>query len=184
MRTRILVVVAVLAFVVTVPAMRHPPLDRLPIVSALEASAPNPLVRLVAPYRVTVGAAAVQLTASGNVHGIVLKAICPGQTIYVGVSSSVTTATGYPTLFAKPDAVYTLALPFIRAPRRLVYDSDTLPRFWGPAVYEEARLEWDLNQGNIALPTFVQSPRPRLTELIEHDNALLYSAQRVEPFQG
>jgi hypothetical protein len=76
--------------------MRHPPLDRLPIVSALEASAPNPLVRLVAPYRVTVGAAAVQLTASGNVHGIVLKAICPGQTIYVGVSSSVTTATGYP----------------------------------------------------------------------------------------
>jgi hypothetical protein len=55
----------------------------------------NP-VRLVAPYRVTVGAAAVQLTSSGNVHGFVLKAICPGQTIYVGVASTVTTATGYP----------------------------------------------------------------------------------------
>jgi hypothetical protein len=53
-------------------------------------------VRLVAPYRVTVGAAAVQLTTSGNVHGIVIKAMCPGQTIYIGASSAVTTATGYP----------------------------------------------------------------------------------------
>jgi hypothetical protein len=53
-------------------------------------------VRLTAPYRVTVGAAAVQLTASGNVHGIVVKALSPGQTVYIGASSAVTTATGYP----------------------------------------------------------------------------------------
>jgi hypothetical protein len=60
---------------------------------AQPASAP---VRLTAPYRVTVGAAAVQLTTSGNVHGIVLECLCPGQTIYIGASAAVTTATGYP----------------------------------------------------------------------------------------
>lgn len=88
------------------------------------------------------------------------------------------------TLYPKPDAVYTLALPFIRAPRRLVYDSDTLPRFWGPAVFEEARLEWDLNQGNLSLGSFIAAPRPRLKELVEHDNALTYAGERVIPFGG
>lgn len=54
-------------------------------------------VQLLAPYRVTVGASAVQLTASGNVNGgVVVKAICPGQTVYVGTSAAVTTANGYP----------------------------------------------------------------------------------------
>jgi hypothetical protein len=53
-------------------------------------------VRLVAPYRVAVGVAAVNVTASGNVRGVVLKAICPGQVIYIGADSGVTTATGYP----------------------------------------------------------------------------------------
>jgi hypothetical protein len=64
-------------------------------VAPVSAQVRNP-IHLVAPYRVTIGAAAVQLTASGNVHGIVIKAICPGQTIYIGASSAVTTSTGYP----------------------------------------------------------------------------------------
>jgi len=54
-------------------------------------------VRITAPYRVTVGGTAVQLTSSGNVNGgVVIKALCPGQTIYIGTSSAVTTANGYP----------------------------------------------------------------------------------------
>jgi hypothetical protein len=88
------------------------------------------------------------------------------------------------TLFPKPDGVYSLALPFIRAPRRPIYDSDTLPRFWHPAVFEEARLEWALNMGEINLASFTTAPRPRLKELIEFDNALTYGAMRTEPFQG
>jgi hypothetical protein len=90
------------------------------------------------------------------------------------------------TLYPTPDAVYTLALPFIRAPRRLVYDSDTLPRFWGPAVYEEARLEWDLNQGNLSLSAFMAAPRPRLRRnSSQHDNALAARPrERVIPFGG
>jgi len=63
----------------------------------LEAQGTRAPVRLIAPYRVTVGTSAEQVTDSGNVNGgVVIKAICPGQTIYVGVSSSVTTSTGYP----------------------------------------------------------------------------------------
>lgn len=53
-------------------------------------------VRLMAPYRVTVGASAVQLTTSGNVRGVILKAIAPGQTVDLGTSSAVTTSNGYP----------------------------------------------------------------------------------------
>jgi hypothetical protein len=51
--------------------------------------------RPIAPTRLAVGAAAVQ---GSNIpcHVLVVKAICPGQTMYVGTSSGVTTATGYP----------------------------------------------------------------------------------------
>jgi len=68
-----------------------------PFEARLFAQAPAAApVRLVAPYRVTVGGTAVQLTSSGNVNGgVVVKAICPGQTMYIGISG-VTTATGYP----------------------------------------------------------------------------------------
>lgn len=49
-----------------------------------------------APYRVAVGVTAVQLTSSGAVHSLIIKAICVGQTVYIGASSAVTTSTGYP----------------------------------------------------------------------------------------
>lgn len=54
-------------------------------------------VRVVAPYRVTIGATSVQLTTSGNVNGgVCLKALVPGQTLYIGISTAVTTSTGWP----------------------------------------------------------------------------------------
>lgn len=62
----------------------------------VEAQPSAAKVNIVAPYRVTVGATAVQLTTSGNVHGVVIKAIAPGQVVYIGASAAVTTATGYP----------------------------------------------------------------------------------------
>lgn len=49
----------------------------------------------VAPSRLAVGLAAVH-SASIPCHGVLVKAICPGQVIYVGISNAVTTATGYP----------------------------------------------------------------------------------------
>jgi hypothetical protein len=86
------------------------------------------------------------------------------------------------TLHPKPDAVYVLALPFIRAPRRPIYDSDTLPRFWGPAIFEEARLEWAVDQGDLTYAALLQAPRPRFKELVEFDNALTYAGMRNTPF--
>lgn len=53
-------------------------------------------IRIKAPTRSASGVAAAQLPDSGNVHGVVVKAICPGQTIYVGADNTVTTANGYP----------------------------------------------------------------------------------------
>jgi len=55
---------------------------------------PSP-VRLVAPSRLAVGTSSVQ---GSNVacHGVIVKALCPGQTVYLGVAADVTTATGYP----------------------------------------------------------------------------------------
>lgn len=52
-------------------------------------------VRLLAPARLAVGAAAVQ-GPNVPVHGVLVRGLCPGQTIYIGTSSAVTTANGYP----------------------------------------------------------------------------------------
>jgi hypothetical protein len=87
-------------------------------------------------------------------------------------------------IYPVPDAVYTLALPFMRAPRRLIADSDEVPRFWGPAIIEEARLEWTLNGGDLDIVSFTNAKRPRLTELIEHDNSLRYAGWRATHFSG
>lgn len=51
--------------------------------------------RVIAPARLAVGAAAVQ-GPSVAVHGVLVRGLCPGQTIYIGVSNAVTTLNGYP----------------------------------------------------------------------------------------
>ena len=52
-------------------------------------------VRLKAAFRETVDDSAAALT-SVKCHGVVLKAICPGQTIYIGADATVSAANGYP----------------------------------------------------------------------------------------
>lgn len=60
--------------------------------SALVTTTP---VRITAPNRLAVGVTAVQ-GSNRPCHGVVVKALCPGETIYLGTSSAVTTADGYP----------------------------------------------------------------------------------------
>lgn len=48
-----------------------------------------------APGRLTVNGAAVQ-GPSVQCHGVLVRGICPGQTIYIGVGNGVLTTTGYP----------------------------------------------------------------------------------------
>lgn len=93
-----LVLVVAGACVAGLMTLRALPSDRLanPFEATLLAQ-PSASIRVVAPYRVTVGVAAVQLTSSGNVNGgVCVKALAPGQTLYLGVSAAVTTATGWP----------------------------------------------------------------------------------------
>jgi hypothetical protein len=52
-------------------------------------------LHITAPSRLTVGAAAVQGT-NLPCHGVLVRAICPSQSIYLGVSNGVTTAAGWP----------------------------------------------------------------------------------------
>jgi hypothetical protein len=85
------------------------------------------------------------------------------------------------TLYPTPDAAYTLAVPFMVAPRRLLHDADPLPRFWGNALFEELQAQWHVNKGHMA--SDAQMPRPHLTDLIALENAsrVRFTAQR-KPF--
>ena len=53
-------------------------------------------LRLTAPTRLTVGVAAVRQDPGSSCHGVLIKALCPGEVIYLGASAAVTTATGWP----------------------------------------------------------------------------------------
>lgn len=74
------------------------------------------------------------------------------------------------TFVRKPDAAYTIALPFLQAPRRLMYDSDPLPQWWGPAVFERMTHLWRVNTGEI--PTLEGLPTPEFVNLVAFDNAM------------
>lgn len=74
------------------------------------------------------------------------------------------------TLVRKPDAVYTIALPFLQAPRRIMYDSDPLPQWWGPAIFERMLHLWRVNTGEIA--TLEALPMPEFVNLVAWDNAM------------
>lgn len=85
-------------------------------------------------------------------------------------------------LYPKADAVYTIAVPVIRSAVRLDSDADEVPRYWGPAIIEEAMLNFAFNQGSIPLAQLIAAPRPRLNDLIQHDNSLLYRTMKTRPF--
>jgi hypothetical protein len=72
------------------------------------------------------------------------------------------------TLYPMPDGPYVIAVPTIRAARKLVSDADPLPPFWGPAVFEEMIVQWRVNTGELGLDANI--PRPALMDLIAFDN--------------
>lgn len=62
----------------------------------LDAQNPLPPVRLMRPYHMLIGTSVQNLGSTGVVRGVTLKAICPGETIYIGIDSAVTTTDGFP----------------------------------------------------------------------------------------
>ncbi len=87
------------------------------------------------------------------------------------------------TLYPKPDAAETYAIPYLAAPRRMLHDADPLPRFWGNAVFEEMQVQWRVNGGDLA--SDAQVPRPHLVDLIALENANRVPVTRYRrPFGG
>lgn len=75
------------------------------------------------------------------------------------------------TLYPKPNAADTLAIPVIRRPKRLFHDADPVPDLWEPALFEEFIMQWRVNTGEINAAEAGAAPRPALNDLIAHENA-------------
>lgn len=73
-------------------------------------------------------------------------------------------------LYPTPSGVWVFAIPYIRAPRKLRFDSDALPDFWGPMVQEELQIEWQVNRGDMTRAQADEAPRPDFLDMISHDN--------------
>jgi hypothetical protein len=87
------------------------------------------------------------------------------------------------TLYPMPSrAGDVIAIPTLRAPKRLTHDGDEVPRFWGPAVFEDMIANWRSNTGEVG--DAAQVARPMLRRLIEWDNSGARTAMPTSrPFQ-
>ena len=72
------------------------------------------------------------------------------------------------TLHPKPSATWTIAVPMMRLPRRMVYDGDMVPSLWGPALREYMVRNWRVSTGELGEEG--GAPYPALLDLIALDN--------------
>lgn len=76
-----------------------------------------------------------------------------------------------------------IAIPTLRAPRPLLYDSDICPDHWGPAIVEELLIQWKVSEGTFASDATI--PRPAFTELVGWDQVgSMPVTERVRPWGG
>lgn len=83
-------------------------------------------------------------------------------------------------LFPAADAVYTINVPVIRAPRRSVYDADPVPTMWGPAIFEQMLNKWKASTGDASS----DQGNEALIALIAYDNAGVDGARMVSQAYG
>lgn len=76
------------------------------------------------------------------------------------------------TFWKTPQAVQSIAVPILRLPRRLVNDADPVPAMWGPALFEEARKEYAVNNGDLSIAAANQLVCPATIDLMCWDNEL------------
>lgn len=73
------------------------------------------------------------------------------------------------TVYPKPaTSGEVLAIPTIRAPKRLLYDADEVPRYWSDAVLEEMEALWRAGAGEAG--SAADLPKPHLIRLVAFDN--------------
>ena len=68
-----------------------------------------------------------------------------------------------------------IAVPTVRAPKRLVYDADVIPRHWDDAILEEMTALWREHGGVVS--SAADLPKPHLVRLVAFDN----TAQAPDP---
>lgn len=83
------------------------------------------------------------------------------------------------TLVPVPDAAYSIVVPFMRRPRRMVRDADPCPMFWKAAILEDMLIHWNAK----GLPVDNGAPRPALADLIAYEN-LSRPPLTQRPFMG
>lgn len=89
------------------------------------------------------------------------------------------------TFYRTPDAVYSIGIPVLRLPRRLLNDADPVPTMWGPALFAEARKQYLVNTGELSVAAAAQVPPTELIDLICWDNEQRAGGRsRTEPFGG
>lgn len=88
-----------------------------------------------------------------------------------------------PTLILHPKPVTAgdiIGVPCIRLPKRLLYDSDTVPGKWTSALIERMGNYWKVNRGE--LTDVEQGSKAALLSLIGHDNTTEAGRIRTTPF--
>lgn len=86
-------------------------------------------------------------------------------------------------LYHVPDGVYTIGVPVLRAPQRILRDADPLPAFWTNAIFEKMVLGWRVADRNMDADG--ADVWPALIDLITYDNAQTAQAFRQrQPFRG
>lgn len=90
------------------------------------------------------------------------------------------------TLYPMPEATGDIiAVPFMRAPVRSLYDGDAVPMNWEEAIFEEMVLQWRINTGEMPADSAATSMRPKLLDLLAFENANRFSVRpATRPFQG
>ncbi|MGE3278030.1 MAG: hypothetical protein AB7O67_23205 [Vicinamibacterales bacterium] len=102
----------------------------------------------------------------------------------LGVLLPEESAREFPSLVLSPKPVTAgeiIAIPAIRAPKRLVYDADEVPRFWASAILEEMKALYQVSAGEIADDSRIQ--RTALARLVAHDNSGVEGRIRTRPFR-
>lgn len=91
----------------------------------------------------------------------------------------------FPSLILSPKPVTAgdiIAVPALRAPKKLLYDADEVPRYWGAALLERMKDYWNVASGE--RQEVPMRYGPNLTALIAYDNSSQPGRIRTRGFQG
>lgn len=73
-------------------------------------------------------------------------------------------------VYPKPTAADVLAVPFIRSINRLYNDADNVPSAWGPALFEEMMIQWQVGTGDLPMAQAGRVTRAAFMDLVMFDN--------------